>query len=169
MPIHDIILATNANRVIPEFLATGDWQPRNSVQTLASAMDVGDPSNMERLRHLIPDFAELRGSLEAYPVDDAEIRDQIAADFARRGRAWCPHTATGLHVYDQLPPERRSGGPWIVVATAHPAKFDNVVESVIGEAVPVPVSLATLLALPTHCEALEPELSALADVLDDWI
>ena len=106
--------------------------------------------------------------LEAYPVDDAEIRDQIAADFARRGRAWCPHTATGLHVYDQLPPERRSGGPWIVVATAHPAKFDNVVESVIGEAVPVPVSLATLLALPTHCEALEPELSALADVLDDW-
>ena len=168
MPIHDIILATNANRVIPEFLATGDWQPRKSVQTLASAMDVGDPSNMERLRHLIPDFAELRGSIEAYPVDDAEIREQIAADFVRRGRAWCPHTATGFKVYDQLPPARRSGDPWIVVATAHPAKFDNIVESVIGETVPVPPTLAALLALPTHSEALEPELRALADVLDAW-
>ena len=168
MPIHDIILATNANRVIPEFLATGDWQPRKSVQTLASAMDVGNPSNMERLRHLIPDFAELRGSVEAYPVDDAEIREQIAADYARRGRAWCPHTATGFRVYDQLPPARRSAGPWIVVATAHPAKFDNIVESVIGETVPVPPALATLLALPTQSEALEPDLQPLSDALDAW-
>lgn len=168
MPIRDIILATNANRVIPEFLATGDWQPRSSIQTLASAMDVGNPSNMERLRHLIPDFAELRGAVEAYPVDDAEIREQIATDFTRRGRAWCPHTATGFRVYDQLPAARRVGQPWIVAATAHPAKFDNIVEAAIGTAVPVPPALATLLALPTRSEALEPELGQLSDALDAW-
>ncbi len=168
MPIHDIVLATNANRVIPEFLATGDWQPRGSVQTLASAMDVGNPSNMERLRHLIPDFSELRGSVEAYPVDDTAIRDQIATDYSRRGRVWCPHTATAFRVYDQLPETRRTGRPWIVVATAHPAKFDNIVEDVIGTTVPVPPALATLLELPTRSEPLEPELSALSDALDGW-
>jgi threonine synthase len=168
MPIGAIILATNANRTIPDFLATGDWQPRPSIQTLASAMDVGDPSNMERLRHLVPDFGELRQAVEAYPVEDAAIRQQIAKDFTRFERAWCPHTATALWVYDQLPQSRREHEPWIVVATAHPAKFDNIVEDVIGTAVPVPPELAALLELPAQCEPLQAEATALARALDDW-
>ncbi len=168
MPIGDIILATNANRVLPEFLATGDWQPRPSVQTLASAMDVGNPSNMERLRHLLPDFAELRGAVEAYPVGDAAIRQQIGLDYARLGRAWCPHTATGFNVYDQLPRSRCSNASWIVVATAHPAKFDNIVEAEIGTEVAVPPALAALLKLPTHWEDLEPDLTMFSKCLSDW-
>lgn len=168
MPIAAIILATNANRTIPDFLATGDWQPRPSIQTLASAMDVGDPSNMERLRHLIPDFADLRHAVEAYPVDDAAIRAQIAKDFARFDRAWCPHTATALWVYDQLPPARREGEPWIVVATADAAKFDNIVEDAIGSVVPVPPALSALLALPVRYEPLPATAVALAGALDDW-
>ena len=71
LPVREIVLAVNANRTIPDYLATGQWQPRPSVATLASAMDVGNPSNMERLRNLVPDFAELRASIESYPVDDA--------------------------------------------------------------------------------------------------
>jgi len=168
MPIGAIILATNTNRTIPDYLATGDWQPRPSIQTLASAMDVGDPSNMERLRHLIPDFGELRHAVEAYPVEDLAIRQQIAKDYRRRGRVWCPHTATAFWVYDQLPPARRTGEPWIIVATAHPAKFDNIVEEIIGTAVPVPPELAALLELPAHCEAMPPHAAALAVALDDW-
>ena len=168
MPIGEIILATNANRSISDFLATGDWQPRPSVQTLASAMDVGDPSNMERLRHLLPDFAELRRAVEAYPVDDAGIRAQIAKDHAHLGRTWCPHTATGFWVYDHLPDSRRLKQAWIVVATAHPAKFENIVEPVIREHVPVPPALQALLELPTHAEALTAELPALATALDAW-
>ncbi len=168
MPIGAIILATNANRTIPDFLATGDWQPRPSIQTLASAMDVGDPSNMERLRHLIPDFGELRGSVEAYPVEDEAIRQQIAKDYGRLGRIWCPHTATAAWAYDQLPQARRTGEPWIIVATAHPAKFDTIVEDIIDASVPVPPELAALLELPAHCEALEPHASSLARVLDNW-
>ena len=163
-----IILATNANRTIPDFLATGDWQPRPSIQTLASAMDVGDPSNMERLRHLIPDFGELRGSVEAYPVEDEAIRQQIAKDYGRLGRIWCPHTATAAWAYDQLPQARRTGEPWIIVATAHPAKFDTIVEDIIDASVSVPPELAALLELPAHCEALEPHASSLAGVLDNW-
>ena len=168
MPIGDIILATNANRVLPEFLATGDWQPRPSVQTLASAMDVGNPSNMERLRHLLPDFAELRSSVEAYPVSDAAIRQQIAADHGRLGRVWCPHTATGFNVYDQLPHSRCSDASWIVVATAHPAKFDSIVEPATGTTVPVPPALAALLELPSRWESIDPELKEFSEKLDEW-
>ena len=168
MPIGAIVLATNANRTIPDFLSTGNWEPRPSVQTLASAMDVGDPSNMERLRHLIPDFGDLRRAVEAYPVEDAAIRQQIATDYKRWGRIWCPHTATAFWAYNQLPRARRTGEPWIIDATAHPAKFDTIVEEAIGTSVPVPPALAALLELPVHCEALPPRASALARALDDW-
>ena len=167
MPIGQIILATNANRTIPEFLATGDWQPRASVQTLASAMDVGDPSNMERLRHLYPALTDLREGIEAYPVEDEAIREQISSDFERFGDVWCPHTATGFRAYEQMPAASRAQ-PWIVAATAHPAKFDNIVEPIIGTGVDVPPALAALLERPTHAEPIEADLAALGDALEVW-
>lgn len=168
LPIREVVLAVNANRTIPDFLATGQWQPRPSVPTLASAMDVGNPSNMERLRDLLPDFAQLRSTIEAYPVDDTEIRAQIAKDYARYGEIWCPHTATGFWVYDHLPPARKAGRPWIVSATAHPAKFEGIVEPVIGRTVAVPPALAALLTRPTASTPLAPRLAAFAAELDSW-
>ena len=167
LPIREVILAVNANRTIPDFLATGDWQPRASVSTLASAMDVGDPSNMERLRNLLPDFDALRAQIRAYPVEDAEIRAQIKRDYERYGEIWCPHTATGFHVYDQLTEEERAAD-WVVCATAHPAKFESIVEPVIGAAVPVPDALAELLDLPSHKEPLNSEFADFRRELLDW-
>jgi threonine synthase len=168
LPIREIVLAVNANRTIPDFLATGQWEPRASRRTLASAMDVGNPSNMERLRSLLPDFGELRGAVEAYPVDDEAIRSQIAKDYARYGQIWCPHTATAFWAYDHLPAARREGRPWIVSATAHPAKFEGIVEPVIGKAVPVPPALAALLDKPTASTPLRPDLTRFAAELDAW-
>lgn len=167
MPIGRIILATNANRTIPDYLATGDWQPRASIQTLASAMDVGNPSNMERLGHLYPAFADLRDRVEAYPVDDEAIRDQITRDYRRYGDIWCPHTATGFRVYDELPAAAKRDA-WIVAATAHPAKFDNIVEPAIKATVDVPPALAELLERPAQAEPIAAELDALRAVLDAW-
>jgi threonine synthase len=168
MPIRDIVFAVNANRTVPEFLATGEWQPRDSVRTLASAMDVGAPGNMERLRHLLPEFGELRAAVEAYPVDDAAIRAQIAKDDTRFGRVWCPHTATGFWVYDHLPQNRRAGRPWYVCATAHPAKFDTIVEEIVGRHVPAPPSLEALLKRPARSMPLSARVDALADALARW-
>ena len=168
LPIGEIVFAVNANRTIPDFLSTGQWQPRPSTPTLASAMDVGNPSNMERLRNLVPDFAELRGTVEAYPVEDEAIRAQIAKDYARFGSVWCPHTATGFWVYDHLPAARRVGLPWIVSATAHPAKFETIVEPVIGRVVPVPPALAELLGRPTASTPLVPRLATFAAELAGW-
>ena len=168
LPVGEIVLAVNANRTIPDFLATGQWQPRPSVATLASAMDVGSPSNIERLRNLVPDFAELRASIESYPVDDAAIRAQIAKDYEQFGEVWCPHTATAFWVYDHLPPARKAGRPWIVSATAHPAKFETIVEPVIGRAVEVPPALAELLDRPTASTPLAPRLEQFAAEIDAW-
>ncbi|HEX7081221.1 MAG TPA: threonine synthase [Gammaproteobacteria bacterium] len=167
MPIREVVLALNANRTISDFLATGDWQPRPSRRTLASAMDVGNPSNMERLRYLLPDFDVLRAAVEAYPVDDDAIRAQIAKDDRRYHEVWCPHTATGFHVHDQLPGARRAL-PWIVSATAHPAKFETIVEPIVGRRIDMPPALAALLEQPAESIPLPPRLDALRAQLVQW-
>jgi threonine synthase len=165
LPIGDIVLAHNANRTVLDYFGSGEWKPRPSVATLASAMDVGNPSNMERVRSLLPDVADLRAAATAYSVEDSEIRARIRMDFDRYGRAWCPHTAVAAEVYERLDPERRRKGRWILVATAHPAKFREIVEPLIGRQLPVPEGLARLFARPTECVEISADLAALRGAL----
>jgi threonine synthase len=160
VPIGEIVLATNANQSITEYLRTGEWGPRPSVATLATAMDVGDPSNMERLRVLHPDFEELQGQIGASSVDDIEIRGTIRRDSHELDRLWCPHSATAAKVFRRLL-ARGARGHWVIVATAHPAKFNEIVEAQTGREVPVPATLARLLALPRQETELDPTLEAL--------
>ena len=160
-PIGRIILAHNANRTVPDFLQTGQWLPRPSIATLASAMDVGNPSNMERVRALHPTMLELREQLSADSVDDATIRARIGGDFMQYGREWCPHTATAAEVYGRLSERERAEHPWVLAATAHPAKFNEIVEPLLGKKVEVPASLAQLLRLPQHVSDIAPDLRAL--------
>ena len=154
LPIGRIALATNANRVVPDFFDGGDYRPRPGIATLANAMDVGAPSNFERLRRLYPDDAGLRAAFVAHAVDDASIRSTIRAATARYGEVFCPHTACAVRVLEDL----RAGGAeghWAIVATAHPAKFEQIVEPLIGRALPVPPALADLLARPAHAEPID--------------
>ncbi|MEO8224695.1 MAG: threonine synthase [Gammaproteobacteria bacterium] len=162
LPIDRIVLATNANTTIPDYLATGQWLPRPSVPTLASAMDVGDPSNMERLRELCGDVETVRAEVSSVPVSDAEIQSTIIDEFRRHGLPWCPHTATGLRVYRELPEIERVRRDWAVVATAHAAKFDEIVEPLIGARVDSPAELMALLTRPVHFDTIAPELDSLA-------
>ena len=83
----------------------------------------------------------------------------------RFGREWCPHTATAAEVYQRLSERERRDNPWILVATAHPAKFNDIVEPIIGKSVDIPPALARLLALPRHFTDIAPSLGALAAVL----
>ncbi len=165
LPIGDIVLAHNANRTVVDYLADGQWRPRPSIPTLASAMDVGNPSNMERLRSLFPDYHALRGAIRAETVDDASIRRRIRADADRYGQVWCPHTATAAEVYARLPDSQQATRRWCIVATAHPAKFPEIVEPLIGRPVAVPDSLAELFSRPTRAETIDAELGALRSVL----
>jgi len=163
-PIARLILAHNANRTVPDFLKSGQWQSRPSIATLASAMDVGSPSNIERLRALFPEISQLREQISADWVDDASIKARIQDDFKALGRIWCPHTATAAELYRRLPPAQRRR-PWVLVATAHPAKFNDVVEPLIGRSIGIPPSLARLLDLPSQCLDVPPTMTALADAL----
>ena len=164
-PIGRIILAHNANRTVPDFLRSGVWQPRASIATLASAMDVGNPSNMERLRSMYPGIEALREQVDADTVDDATIRARIGEDFMRYGREWCPHTAAAAEIYGRLSPRERAAHPWVLVATAHPAKFNEVVEPIIGKPIDIPPSLARLLSLPQQVRDLPATLDAVAAAL----
>jgi threonine synthase len=160
LPIGDIVLATNANLTVTRFLDSGAWEPRKSVATLASAMDVGNPSNMERLRSMYPAIDQLRAQVTAQSVSDEEIRARIRTDVNELGEVWCPHTATAAEVYRRVV-ARNSAGEWILVATAHPAKFNDIVEPLIGRSVEVPVALSKLLSLPRQESKLEPSLQQL--------
>ena len=165
VPIGQIVLATNANAVLPAYFNGGDYQPQASVATVANAMDVGAPSNFERLRWLYHgDDAELRAAFRAFAVDDVTIRATIAAAHASHGELFCPHTATAVKVLQDLR-ARGAKGDWAVVATAHPAKFEAVVEPLIDETVAVPPALDALLQRPAHAEPLAADYAALREVL----
>jgi len=169
LPIGEIVLAHNANRSVPDYLDTGDWQPRPSIATLASAMDVGNPSNMERLRALFPDVRDMRSAVSAFTVNDDAIRARIRAGFTEFGQVWCPHTATAAEAFDRLCSARhgepKEKGRWVVVATAHPAKFREIVEPLIGRTIPVPETLAKLFARPAECTEIDADLGALRAAL----
>jgi threonine synthase len=169
LPIGRIVLAHNANRAVPEFFASGQWQPRASIPTLASAMDVGSPSNMERLRALFPDIDAVRSAVSAHSVSDAQIRARIAADYRKYqgeyGKPWCPHTATAAEVYARMPESERAAARWVLVSTAHPAKFREIVEPLTGQRIEMPESLAKLYSRPVSCAELDPTLAALTSAL----
>jgi threonine synthase len=167
LPIGDVVLAHNANRTVTDFLESGEWRPRASIATLASAMDVGNPSNMERLRALHPQLSEIRSAVSACTVDDEAIRARIRTAYQELGQIWCPHTATAAEAYARLPPQRRDSGRWVLVSTAHPAKFREIVEPLIGREVPVPQSLARLFARPSECTEIDAELASLRAALRD--
>ncbi|MEY2854911.1 MAG: Threonine synthase [Pseudomonadota bacterium] len=164
-PIERIVLAHNANRTVPDYLVTGQLMPRPSVATLASAMDVGNPSNLERMLALYPDAPAMATQLSAMSVSDAQIRERIRTDYARHGKVWCPHTATAAEVYANLPASDRAGHPWVLVATAHPAKFREIVEPLVGT-LPVPENLQRLFELPSRFSEIDPTLQALQHATD---
>ncbi len=164
-PIDRIVLATNANRTIPDFLSSGEWQPRASVATLASAMDVGNPSNMERLRKLWGEADSLNSRLSTYSVSDAQIREQIVIEYERTGVAWCPHTATAFYVYRHHLNDTDRAMHWSLVATAHPAKFEAIVEPLVQETLDLPKELARILKLPSAFDTVKPTAAAVAKFL----
>jgi threonine synthase len=165
-PIAEIVLAHNANRTVPDYLSEGVLRIRASVATLASAMDVGNPSNLERLTALYPDAAALGLAVSAVSIDDGAIRARIRADHDRFGALWCPHTATAAEAWAQMPMAHRQGRQWILVATAHPAKFREIVEPLVGRPVPVPESLERLFRRPTHYTEIDATLTSFRAALE---
>src|SRR5262249_60693638 len=151
-PIGEIVLATNANRVLPDYFATGAYRPRPSLTTLANAMDVGDPSNFERLRWTLPDPRSSEARLSTESVEDREIEDVLRGADRRYSRVFCPHTATAVRALER---RQKAGaqGRWAAVATAHPAKLEPVGEPLVRRPAALPTARAALLAPPRAARA----------------
>jgi threonine synthase len=162
-PIREIVLATNANQVIQDFLSTGEFHPRASIATLANAMDVGNPSNFERLHYLFNTFSSFKNNVSAISASDAQIRQTIAEIYQKYHKIICPHTATACFAREQL-----SDQPWIVVATADASKFENTVEPIIQTAVPIAPQLQTMLDKPTQSIKVKNQLQAIQQAASNY-
>lgn len=161
VPIGPIVLATNANRTLRDWQGSGIYVPAPAVPTIANAMDVGAPSNFERLIQLSPEEREL----QVERVDDAAIRRRIRAEHRRSGYILDPHGATAIEAWHRLAPAVREARPWIAAATAHAFKFAEIVEPLIGQAVTPPPPLAAILGRLAHALPIPAALSALAQAL----
>ena len=159
------VAATNVNDVVPEYLRTGMVRPRPSTPTISNAMDVGDPSNLARILALYGgDVDRLRADVIGSVHDDDETRDCIAQVYRRTGYVLDPHSAVGCLGVEAG--RRAFGeGPCVVLCTAHPVKFREAVEPVIGRSVPVPERLAAGLQAERHVTPIPPETSAVRDFL----
>ena len=158
LPVGGFVAASNLNDVVPEFLHTGVYRPRPSVQTPASAMDVGAPSNFERMLWLCGgDPERLRSELEGFRCDNAGIRRTIDELYERYGYFSDPHSAVGYAASMAV------GKPGFYLSTAHPAKFGEVIASVTGSRVPLPERLSVLTQRPQHSDPLAVDLAALED------
>ena len=163
LPIGEVVFATNENRPVTHFLESGSYEAFETQQTLATAMDVGDPSNMERLRYHWPSAEQLRETIRAERVTDDEIAAQIERGPDAWGEIWCPHTATAAEVRDRLDPG--DAHDWILVATAHPAKFPEVVEPRIGHEVDIPEHLAEVMARSKEVPMIAPTLDGFGEIV----
>ena len=160
-PVGQIIMANNANCVVADTFESLSFVPRASIATLANAMDVGNPSNMERLLFSVKGNIEaLKKDMAAYSVSDEAIESQIKKVKANYGEIICPHTATAFEVK-----ERYQIANSVCVATAHPAKFPEIVEPLVNEEVPIPASLASILDKATSNEFMTPKLTLLDEIL----
>ena len=143
LPIKRFIAANNANSVFYEFLQTGAYKPRPSVQTIANAMDVGDPSNFARIWELYGHSAKaIRADISGATYTDAQIAESIRDCYARTGYLLDPHGACG---YKALKESLKPGETGFFCETAHPAKFKDTVERIIESPVAIPDRLAAFM------------------------
>jgi threonine synthase len=163
-PIARFIAATNINKTVPDYLESGNYETRLSMATLSNAMDVGAPSNFERMAAHFS-WEEMRRLILGASVTDEETRQTIAAVYNSRSYFLDPHSAVGWRAADRLAEAGKlEAGPVAVLSTAHPAKFAETVEPLTGP-VPVPVSLKKAMERTVEASVIPAELSALKELL----
>jgi threonine synthase len=166
LPVTRFVAATNANDVVPQYLATGHYEPRASVRTVANAMDVGHPSNFARMSWLYGgDLDAMRRDITGVSFADDQVRDTIRRVYEKRGYLLDPHSAIAyMGLTGQV---GRVGQVGILLATAHPAKFSEIVEPIIGRGVIKPEALALALGRPRHIIRIDAAVDAVKAVLRD--
>ncbi len=162
-PVEFFIAAINANTVLKDYLSSHVFQPRPSIKTFANAMDVGNPSNFERLEDFYdrnPDT--MYEAIKAVTISNHKILDEIRRTFERTGMVIDPHTAVGVAAARKYQEENL---PIIVTATAHPAKFPEVIKEALQIDIALTPSLERIMSLPKQAVAISTDYQALLAIL----
>lgn len=167
LPIKQFLAATNQNDIVPQYLLSGEYAPKASVTTVSNAMDVGNPSNFARMLDLYGESVEnFREEILGYAFSDPDTCDTIKDVYDDYGYTMDPHTAVGYlawRAYQETHPDQSAQG--VIMSTAHPSKFLEVVEPLIGNKVEVPKRLASLADKEKVATSIEADYGQFKDYL----
>ena len=146
LPIEYFIASTNVNDIVPTYLSTGTFKPKASKETISNAMDVGDPSNFPRMLSLFGnEYEKLKNAVSGYAFTDEETKVMMKNTYDASGYVMCPHTAVANLGLKKWLSEHQGECNGILLSTAHPAKFLDVVEPIINEKIELPSRLKSAL------------------------
>jgi threonine synthase len=171
LPIGRFVAATNVNDVVPVYLETGRFEPRPSQATLSNAMDVGHPSNFDRMLWLYgSDLEAMRRDVVGCRFSDDDVRATIRRVYEERGYLLDPHSAIAymglIGEVGRVGQVGQAGRVGVFLSTAHPAKFAEIVEPIIGRPVEKPPALAEALNGPQHIIRIRASLDRVLGMLD---
>ena len=168
LPVESFIAATNANDVFPKYLQSGVFKAKPSKQTISNAMDVGKPSNLDRIKKIYnSSINAIRENIVSWGFQDDETQNAIRNTLARYGYLIDPHTAVGLLGLEKYRQENKEHHTGIVLATAHPGKFADVIEPIVGEKIVVPLQLQKAMEKEKNSITIPAHYSYLKDFLID--
>lgn len=157
LPVHHFVAATNRNNVVPRYLESNSYDPLPSMETISNAMDVGNPSNFVRLtRFFEEDWQATRDLISGYYFDDHETKASMHKVFEQTTYVMCPHTAVAYEGLQKYRQENNGDFTGIFLATAHPAKFLDLVENTLQSPIYIPERLKNLLSLDKKSILLKP-------------
>ena len=170
LPVSHFIAACNANDVVPSYLLTGEYKAKTAIPTLSNAMDVGNPSNFVRILEIFhKELSSLKKALSSVSISDEETRNTISELYTRYHYLADPHGAVGYRALEQYlaghPTKDRQVQKGIFLETAHPVKFYDTVEPVIGEKIPLPPPVAALIDQPRRSKKINARYEELRDFL----
>ncbi len=150
LPIHHFLAATNANDIVPKYLQTGIFESRKSVQTISNAMDVGNPSNFVRMLDIYDNNLEnMQKDISGFVCNEAETRKYIRQVKTQFDYIIEPHAAVAFSALEEFRKTQKEKFFGIILGTAHPAKFNEVVEQEIQQEIPLPKQLSEWIDKPT--------------------
>jgi len=165
LPVNRFIAATNINHVVPDYLTSGYFDPKPSIATISNAMDVGNPSNFARMMDLYGDLPSIAADITGTWYTDQQTRVTMLEVYRNLGYTTCPHTAIAYKgLRDHLKSDSNDA-VGILLSTAHPAKFKNIVDEVTGTAVTIPEGLRKVLEKEKSSISIEANFDNLKDYL----
>jgi threonine synthase len=155
IPAEHFVMVTNINDVVPEYFRTGIYRPRPAERTLSSAMDVGDPGNLARIRSLFDDDLDsMRRRISAARCTDEETREATREAYERHQYVFDPHGAVGYRAARRFLDTKKTNARTVILATAHPAKFPEALDKEMRSALQVPEILEEITKRPRRMTPL---------------